>query len=105
MAVVAALRTGSARDQPGLLMHLLRCLHFFAAKAQIAMAAEHIPGEFNIAADAISRNYTKIMSLTPQCQGPPAKVPSALLDMLLLSRPDWTSPSWRQMFNRTLNMV
>ena len=94
MAVVAALKTGSAKDQPGLLMHLLWCLHFFAAKVQIAMAVDHIPGEINIAANAISRNYTEITSHTPQCQGPLAKVPSALLDMLLLSRPDWTSPSW-----------
>ena len=69
------------------------------------MAADHIPGEINIAADTIPRNYTENMSLIPQCQGPLAKVPSALLDMLLLSRPDWTLPSWSQMFSRSLSIV
>jgi len=55
MAVVAALKTGSAKDK--LLMHLLHCLHFFTAHAQLCIVATHIPGRLNMGADAISRNY------------------------------------------------
>ena len=40
MPVVQALTTRSARDP--LLMHLLRCLHFFPASRQIGTLARHV---------------------------------------------------------------
>ena len=52
MAVVSALSSGSAKDP--LLMHLLRCLHFFLAHFDISLTASHIAGVYNTAADALS---------------------------------------------------
>ena len=54
MAVVCALSSGWARHP--LLMHLLRCLHFFTAHFRIAIRARHIAGVRNTAADALSRD-------------------------------------------------
>lgn len=53
MAVVHALMAGMARDP--LLMHLLRCLHFFTATHQLGIEARHVAGIHNTAADALSR--------------------------------------------------
>ena len=47
MAVVHALTSGAAKDP--LLMHLLRCLHFFTATYQISICARHVPGMLNTA--------------------------------------------------------
>lgn len=97
MAVVCALSTGTARDP--LLMHLLRCLHFFCARFSIAIRATHIAGVLNTAADALSRDKMNVfLSCAPQAQHNPVHPPQALLDMLLLSRPDWTSSAWRSQF-------
>ena len=102
MAVVAALRSGSCKDQ--LLMHLLRCLHFFSAHFQLRVQASHIPGSCNDAADALSRNSLGYFrSIVPQAPLCPTGIPPALVDMLLLNRPDWTSSNWRRMFMNTLS--
>ena len=61
MAVVSALASGSARDP--LLMHLLRCLHFFTACFDIGLQARHIAGTLNTAADALSRPHFVIALL------------------------------------------
>jgi len=45
---VAVLNTGSAKE-----WHLLYCLHFFTANAQLSIVANHIPGRLNMGADAI----------------------------------------------------
>ena len=97
MAVVQALTVGTARDP--LLMHLLRCMHFFTASHQIGIQARHLPGALNIAADALSRdNMTILFASVPQAHREAVEVPAPLLDMLLHQRPDWTSPTWRRMF-------
>ena len=84
---------------------LLRCLHFFTARAQLCVVAIHIPERLNMGADAISRNYANLPSFAPQCATQPAAIPPALVDMLLHSRPDWTSPNLRLMFKLTLAKV
>ena len=48
MVVVHALTAGSAKDP--ILMHLLRCLHFYTATYQISVSASHVPGALNTAA-------------------------------------------------------
>jgi len=97
MAVVQALTLGTARDP--LLMHMLRCLHFFTATHQIGIVACHMPGIHNTAADALSRNMMKVFfDSTPQARHKADRVSPQLLNMLLLQRPDWTSPSWRSTF-------
>ena len=104
MAVVAALKAGSCQDVT--MMHLLRCLHFFSAYHQLKILSDHVPGKENLTADALSRNYKSIFSsVAPQCRAVPSAIPPALLDMLLHSCPDWTSPSWRLMFRHSLREV
>ena len=101
MAVVCALSSGLARDP--LLMHLLRCLHFFTAHFRIAIRARHIAGVRNTAADALSRDKSDVFfSCLPQAPPMPVRVPQALLDMLVHDQPDWTSSSWRSLFLSTL---
>ena len=101
MAVVCALTAGSARDP--LLMHLLRCSHFFCAHFKVAVQAQHIAGTHNSAADALSRNKHDIfLSYLPQAPRNPLQVPQPLLDMLLHNKPDWTSSNWRSLFLSTL---
>ena len=97
MAVVQALAGGSAK-QP-VLMHLIRCLHFFTARYNIVIKPSHIAGSLNVAADALSRNkLTVFHHSTPQAAKQPSPVPELLVDMLIRQCPDWTSPSWRTMF-------
>ena len=98
MAVVHTLTSRTAKDP--LLMHLLRCLHF-SASHQIGIQARHVLGVLNTAADAMSHNNMSIFFYcSPQAHNP-CVVPDQLLDMLLLQRRDWTSPSWRRMFRST----
>ena len=97
LAVVHALSAGTARDP--LLMHLLRCLHFFTATYQIGLDARHVAGTLNTAADALSRNKLSVFfGSSPQAHPEAARVPAPLLDMLLHQRPDWLSPTWRKLF-------
>ena len=99
MAVVTILNTCTARDP--ILMHLLRCLVFYAASFRFHFMSEHIPGELNIAADAISRNNLSLFtSLTPQI--PRTVVPQLVLDLLVTRRPDWGSNDWTRAFARSL---
>ena len=101
MAVVCALSAGTAHDP--LLMHLLRCLHFFCAHFRIGVQAQHVAGALNTAADALSRNKHHVfLSCCPQAPPNPLLVPQPLLDMLLHIKPDWTSSSWRSLFLSTL---
>ena len=58
MAVVSVLRSGAAKDS--ILMHLLRCLHFYVAIWQFSYTAAHIAGSLNTAADALSRNKSSL---------------------------------------------
>ena len=103
MAVVCALSSGLARDP--LLMHLLRCLHFFTAHFRIAIRARHIAGVHNTAADALSRDKSDVFfSCLLQAPPMPVRVPQALLDMLVHDQPDWTSSSWRSLFLSTLKI-
>ena len=54
MAVVTILQSISPRGE--LVLHLIRCLYFYAAIYQFDYSAEHVPGVLNVAADALSRN-------------------------------------------------
>ena len=59
-AVVAALPSGTALDP--VLMHILRCLHFFLAHHDIRLVARHIAGINNTVADALSRDNLPVFS-------------------------------------------
>ena len=101
MAVVDLLRSRTSSDF--LLMHLLRCLVFYAAIYSFDFASEHIPGTYNTAADALSRNnLTLFSSLVPQIPHQP--IPQAVVELLVENRPNWGSQAWTVLFKSSLTM-
>ena len=100
MAVVSVLRTDP------MLMHLLRCLHFYAAYFDFQFTASHIQGKLNRAADALSRDrVSEFFSLIPQAELRMSPIPHQLEEMLLYSQLDWTSHHWIQLFSGSLDLA
>ena len=66
----------------------------------LELVASHIRGVENTMADALSRdNVTTFRSLWPEASPEPSAIPEALLDLLLVRKPDWTSPSWTELWS------
>ena len=81
------------------IMHLLRCLFFIRARFDIALEAVYVPGESNLLADAVSRDKLSILfSQVPAARQGHTPLPPSLLTLLADSLPDWTSPTWSQLF-------
>lgn len=100
MSVVDIIKSHTSKDS--LLMHLLRCLVFFAAYYGFQFQAENLPGVNNTAADAISRNNVPLfLSLVPQI--PQVVIPQPVLDLLIIRRPNWGSQEWTTLFTCSLN--
>ena len=93
MAVVSIfVSRSSAYNAPTSMSRILHCL------------AEHVPGNANIIADALSRNNLPLFfSLAPQV--PQTQVSPALIELLVTTRPDWGSQDWTSLFLRTLHMA
>ena len=100
MAVVTVLQKNKAKDR--VLLQLLRCLHFYAAVWQFSYTAEHIAGELNTAADALSRNKLSLFRSITQVDSPPAAIPPAALVLAFHGPPDWTSHRWTELFRNSL---
>ena len=97
-AVVSTINSGVSRNQDT--MHLARCLAFITAKLELHLVASHISGVRNVLADALSRdNLPLFRSLYPQANPRPTPISDSLLDLLLVSRPDWTSRGWTVLWN------
>ncbi len=100
-AVVACLKTRYSKDST--LMQLLRCLFFVEAFLQFRLRAFHIAGANNELADALSRNEMGIFHhLNSDADPYPSPIPSSLLQLLLDTSLDWTSPAWTRQFNSTV---
>ena len=103
-AVVAVVNSGYSRDSQ--LMHLTRCLFFALAAWDVSLYARHIPGVLNNVADAISRNNLSILfSKVPDVDPRPTSVPSELVELLLITQPNWTRPNWRRLFGNCLQLA
>lgn len=103
-AVVDVINAGCCRDSH--LMHLLRSLFFITAHYEIAIRAVHLAGRDNSEADAISRDKMSFFhSQAPEANQLPASLPPPLVDLLVVKCPDWTSPSWSQLFSTYLKQV
>lgn len=103
-AVVDIVNAGYSKDPA--LMQLVRSLFFIITRLEIALRAVHIPGVQNTAADAISRDDLLLFHLqVPAAWPSPTPLPGALLELLVHSQPDWTSPSWSQLFETCLRQV
>ena len=101
-SVVAALSKGSAHDP--IVMQLLRCLLFFIAHHDIHIVCEHIAGSKNIAADHLSRNnLSSFFSSCPQALSIPTPLPPALLMIVAIPCPDWTSELFTKLFNSIIS--
>ena len=82
-------------------MHMLRCLVFYVAYYSLQITAEHVPGILNTAADTISHNNLSLFhSLIPQSQQVPLM--QTVMDLVVNSRPDWSSQAWTHLFTRSL---
>ena len=103
-AVVALVNSGSSREQT--LMHLMRCLVFIMAKFNFVVSAKHIKGADNDLADALSRNNRAyFLSNYPQVQPSPTPIPGELIDLLILSAPDWTSQLWTKLWTAIFSQL
>ena len=102
-ATVSIVNRGTSHEKKA--MHLARCLAFMKAKGEFELVASHIRGTDNSKADALSRNnLTKFRCLHPQAAHEPVDIPMALLDLLLVSKPDWTSRRWSTLWNSIFQM-
>ena len=100
MAVVYLINDGSSRDEEA--MHLLRCLAFISARFEFYMFAVHIRGVDNLLADALSRDKCALfLQLFPQASPQPTAIPAALLDLIILTKPDWTESSWTELWTNS----
>ena len=68
------------------------------------LSALHLAGSANGIADALPRNQlVKFFTNHPQASPHPSHIPAPLLDLLIHTKPDWTSPSWNRIFNSIFN--
>ena len=94
-AVVAMINKGNCKEQE--CMHLLRCLSFIGVEFNFNLVATHVEGRENVLADALSRNNISLFcQLYPQAHATPTRIPPELLDLLVLSKPNWTSAAQHQ---------
>ena len=104
MAVVNIMASQTSKDT--IMMHLLRCMHFFCALHDITIRAEHIPGRNNSVADAISCNNLQVLfQEEPKLSKVPDSVPPALRQLLVDQLPDWPSDTWRALLKTSLPTV
>ncbi len=87
-------------------MHLMRSLFFFSAHHNVIVVGQHIPGVENRGADALSRNDTATFhSQVSLANKDPTVIPPELEEMLLSSRPNWTSIMWTSLLKIFLGRV
>ena len=102
--VVACLRSRTSKDGP--LMHLLRCLVFIEARCACYLSPTYIDTKANHLPDDLSRNnVSSFLSKVPHANPTPTPICHQLLDLLLDTTADWTSPAWHQLFGSTMNRV
>lgn len=104
MAVVQVIAAQTSKES--VLMHLIRCLHFFCALYDISLRCEHIPGVHNVIADSLSRNnMQEFHRHVPHAVTAPVRVPPALVQLMQHGQQDWLSSSWRTLLSVLLRTV
>ena len=98
--VVAIVNKGNSKEPEA--MHLLRCLAFLKAKFQFSLYGSHIKGVLNELADALSRDRAcDFLSHYPQARQVPTIILPELLDLTLVTKPDWMSSRWTYLWTAT----
>jgi hypothetical protein len=101
MAVVRVVTSRYSREHD--LMHLLRCLFFFEAHFDFCVIAEHLPGVENGLADDLSHNRLDSFLLqVPGASKSSVPICPTLVELLLDSEAQWTSPTWTRRFCSTV---
>ena len=99
--VVSMIHSRSSLDSR--VMHLL---FFIEASYDFVLTACHIAGRSNYLVDALSRNkLASFYAKFPQVDRSPTPVPGCLLQLLLDSDLEWTSPSWMNLFITSLDLA
>ena len=102
-ATVAATNNQTSRIEQS--AHLLRCLAFLSAQFQCTFVAEHFPGRHNARVDVLSRNNPQLfLSLSPYAHQDPTLISVALLQLLIIEHPDWTSQRWTELWRDILKL-
>ena len=103
LSVVEIIRSTYSKEPH--LMHLIRLLVFFASLHDFWFCADHIPGQENVLADAISRNRANFfLSQVPQAQRSPISIPPALIALLSMNV-TWISTPWMELFRLILRKL
>ena len=92
IAAVSAVNLGTSWNEEAML--LARCLAFIKAKLEFDVVVAHLPGVINCTADALSCNN---LSLLRAFTRRTTAIPEAQLDLMIVSRPDWTSKCWTEL--------
>ena len=99
-AVVAIINKGDSKEPEA--MHLVRCLAFLKAKF---LVSSHIKGINNELADTLSRDNVHYFLLHYlQAQPTPTHLPPELLDLTMVTKPDWTSRVWTDLWRATFGL-
>ena len=78
---------------------------FITAKFDFYIAATYIKGDHNVQANTLSRdNLALFHSLHFQANQDGILVPQSLLNLLILSKPDWTAKHSIELWNYTFGM-
>ena len=102
--VVACLKSRTSKSKG--VMHLLRCLVFIEARQQCYLKPVYIDTQSNYLADALSRNNLSLFLSKVKGADPyPTQVSLPLLDLLVDSTADWTSPRWSRLFSTISSMA
>ena len=83
------------------MLHLLRCLYFYAGYFQFSYGAHHVPGVTNVAADALSLG-NMLLFHSFILQALQSIVQQELRNLLTFQQPDWESLGWIALFRATL---
>ncbi len=96
MAVVATIRSGSCKEKKA--MHLMRCLAFVEAIRSVTIVADHIRGEDNVIADALSRNKSNVAwSLMQAPAERLSEMPKDLIELLTSANHSWSEQEWQKL--------
>ena len=96
--MIACLKSRTSKAKG--LMHLLWCLVFIEAHFHCYLIPTYIDTHANHLADDLSRdNLSSFLSKVPTAKHDPTPISEALLALLLDTKGDWISLTWRQQFN------